>query len=93
MVIAEPALSIEERLDRLEARRDYRLTLRSVDLLRLRPGDLAVLRIKRPIAEDERRSLVNAWVELMDRTGHAGTELVVLAGADVDLKVMRKEDV
>lgn len=88
-VASEP--SIEQRLDELENRRTYRLTLRPVDLLRLAPGDIAVLRIKRPIAEDERRALIDAWRQLMDRTGHSDTELVILAGADLDLKVVRKE--
>lgn len=88
-VASEP--SIEQRLDELENRRTYRLTLRPVDLLRLAPGDIAVLRVKRPIAEDERRALIDAWRQLMARTGHSDTELVILAGADLDLKVVRKD--
>lgn len=92
MVVAASERTVEERLEQLESRHAYRLTLRPVDLLRLQPGDIVVLRITRPIAEDERRSLIDAWRQLMERTGHANTELVILAGADLDLKVVRKAD-
>jgi hypothetical protein len=92
MVAVASDPSIEQRLDDLENRHTYRLTLGPVDLLRLQPGDIAVLRVKRPIAEDERRGLIDAWRQLMERTGHRDTELVILAGADLDLKVVRKAD-
>jgi len=83
-------MTLEERVAELERMR-Y-LKLRELDLLRLQPGDIVVLRITRPLAESERALLVHAWTALMERSGHAGTEFVILAGADLDLSIMRKEN-
>lgn len=83
-------MDLEERVDRLE-RGGYRLRLGKADVLSLQSGDVVALNIRRPIASDERQAIVNAWADLMQRTGHADVPLVILAGEDLELKVIREE--
>lgn len=65
------------------------LRLSKTSLLRLQKGDIVLLQVKRPIATSESKALVQAWSDLMQRQGIEGVELMVIAGVDVDLEVVR----
>ena len=69
---------------------DVRITLTNAQVLRLRKGDIVLMRVKRPIASSERDAVIEAWKNLMAKMGIEGVELMLVAGAEVTVSVMRQ---
>lgn len=70
---------------------DVRITISKAQLMRLQKGDIVVMRVKRPIASNERDAVIEAWKNLMAKMGIEGVELMLVAGAEVDISVMRQD--
>src|ERR1044072_1830890 len=88
VAVSTPALDLEDRIAALE--RDW-LRISKMSLMRLQKGDIVVMRVKRPIASSEREAVIQAWRDLMAKVGIEGVELMVVAGAQVDISVMRQK--
>jgi hypothetical protein len=82
---------LEKRVERLERRAQTRLKIHEADLLRLQPGDIVTLRIYRPLADVEQQAISQAWADTCAAAGIANVPLMILSGADLDLKVIRSD--
>jgi hypothetical protein len=83
--------SLEDRVAALERAGTYRIKLSAADLLRLQPQDVVVLRTSRSLADSETARLAVGWRELMNSVHMESVQLLVLAGADCTLEVIRKD--
>jgi len=64
------------------------IKFRPVDLIQLKPGMLAVMRITRPLASDERDEIVKCWQQSVGTAGHPEVPLLILCGLESDLRVL-----
>ena len=69
---------------------EHDIRISKAHLMRLQKGDIVLMRVKRPIASSERDAVIEAWRNLMAKTGIEGVELMLVAGAEVSVSVMRQ---